>query len=66
MSYSEPIYIDDELSHRLKTIQRCSYCGEETNKGNKYCKQCSTQKGREELDKLNEEIKVENKLKGYN
>lgn len=33
----------------LKVIQHCTHCGEETNKGNKFCKNCTTAAARKEM-----------------
>ena len=42
-------------------IHVCAHCGEYT-KG-KYCSTCTTKKGRDEIDKQNEEIRKEREAK---
>jgi len=40
----------------LKTIQKCSHCGDETNKGNKYCRNCIASSSRREMCEENKAL----------
>lgn len=40
----------------LKIIQRCMHCGEETNKGNKFCNDCTYAKNRREMCEENKKL----------
>jgi len=40
----------------MKIIQRCSHCGEETGKGNKFCKNCTLVANRREMCEENKKI----------
>lgn len=67
MSYGEPVYSDEDLSRRLKTINKCSNrdCGELDIGKKLYCDTCTTAPKRKELAELNEKIKAENIAKGF-
>jgi rRNA maturation endonuclease Nob1 len=56
---------DDEGLKIVKTIQRCTHCGEETTKGRKFCKFCDSATKRAEVNKQNEAIKQENLKLGF-
>lgn len=40
----------------LKVIQKCMHCGEDTNKGNKYCTNCTKADDRRSMCKENQII----------
>ena len=40
----------------LKVINKCTHCGGETNKGNKYCNDCTYEKNRQEMCKENKKL----------
>ena len=41
---------------KLKTLQKCLHCGEETKVGNKFCNFCTYSKGRKEMCEENKRI----------
>lgn len=40
----------------LRIIFKCTHCGEDTNKGNKFCNHCTYAKGRKEMCEENKKI----------
>ena len=41
---------------KLKTLQKCTHCGDDTNVGNKFCNFCTYSKGRKEMCEENKRI----------
>jgi len=46
-----------------KIIQKCTHCGDDTNKGNKFCKNCTRAEERRDMCRENKEINSEWKCK---
>lgn len=40
----------------MKIIQRCTHCGEETGRGNKFCKNCGLKSARVEMCTENKKV----------
>lgn len=59
--FNQNAFQDDDC----KKIYLCSYCGEETNKGNKFCPTCRTKAGREAILEANKQTLIELRDKGY-
>lgn len=45
-----------DSARMLKIIQICSHCGIETNRGNKFCNECTYAKHRQEMCTENKQI----------
>lgn len=66
MSFQEENENSADNAKKLKTLQKCSHCGEDTKVGNKFCNDCTYAKGRQEMCAENKKILPNYKCKMCN
>lgn len=56
MSFQSENEASADNAAKLKTLQKCTHCGESTNTGNKYCLDCTIASKRREMCEENKKI----------
>ena len=56
MSFQSENEASADNAAKLKTLQKCSHCGCDTNVGNKFCNECTYIKARKEMCEENKKL----------
>ena len=58
MSFQSENEASADNAAKLKTLQKCTHCGDDTNVGNKFCNECTYIKGRKEMCAENKKLNL--------